>query len=358
MKKLTVKRYLWLRKRIQNESSSKQRIASIKKNRLLFETTRIAVDRIRQRIKMPEFMAAEDPAKRAEIWKCMSKGLVDLEAGNTVSFDFTKTKIVFPGGMLIFIAWVELLIEAFPNRVSVIAHPSSLVAQLFEHVGYAKKLRVLCPAVKHPSVLNWEFLTGAFADGESISKLLRSYKETSDTDAPEGLYDVLTEALTNVRHHAYTTEVEIPESMQRWWLFSRYDPPSQGKAGKQFIAIYDIGVGIQNSLKQKLTAGEVVRGIASDVLETLKLSTNDLERVLLKKAVEQDRSVTGEDNRGKGLPEMLEFLKKTEEGRLYIVSGHAQYACFAKDAEGVAYFCNTVVPGTLLLWSIQIGAPL
>jgi len=207
----------------------------------------------------------------------------------------------------------------------------------------------------HESVVNWRYLTGTHAEGEKIANLLKSYQEQTSVAPPEGLYDVLNEALINVRHHAYPKDTLVPEDMRRWWLFARFNEPTDSRPGNLYIAVYDIGTGIQNSLRVKLQADEIVSKVKDELVKWLRLGrTYTLESLLLKRAVEHPRSSTGLPFRGLGLPEMRDFVLQTNTGRLYIISGAAQYSCLPADNVSDCISCNPAFPGTLILWSIPL----
>lgn len=253
------------------------------------------------------------------------------------------------------IAFLELLVGSFPHRVSARCPPGSMSGQLLNHFGLGAKLGVsgISCAPKHESVVNWHYVTGSKLDGSKISELLRKYKELAGADIPEGLYDVLGEALTNVHHHAYPEGTSLPEGVRRWWMFSRYEQPQDDEPGNLYIAVYDVGEGIQNTMRAKLEAGELILDLGEDLVSLLGGSWKVLDRRLLEKAVDHDRSSTGLANRGKGLPEMRDFIKSTESGWLHIISGNSQYSSNIKTSSPVMSW-PTKILGTLILWSIPL----
>jgi hypothetical protein len=358
MKKISGKREEWLSRRQRVDVLSSRRCAGLKKSHnfrtgeRLGRTSPIAV------IRVPARLVAETENDRSAILSCVDDALDFLRCGRRVKFDFTHTLKAFPGGLLVLLAYIELMVEIFPSKVTASVPHGSLISQLLQHFGFAEKLGCSAGAATHESVIHWRFLTGTQADGVKISELLATYKAVSAIVIPEGLYDVLAEALTNVRHHAYpASESETPESLRKWWLFSRYEIPTKDKPGRLFLAVYDIGVGIQQSLRAKLNAGEIVLDKADGLLKLLNLGDNlNIERLLLKRAVEEERSQTGLSFRGNGLPEMKEFVMGTTSGRMYIVSGSGQYTCNAADGLSEAFGCKVALPGTLILWSIPLDA--
>lgn len=217
----------------------------------------------------------------------------------------------------------------------------------------------MSPARNRPraeSVIGWEYLTGTIADGDSIAKLLDRYRQLTTAEIPDGLYDVLSEALTNVRHHAYPGG-RVPVALRRWWLFARYVEPEGEAPGNLFIGVYDLGVGIQPSLHDKLTAGERALEFVKWLTEKFGADarpTRALDRALLATAIEGTRSRTGLSFRGNGLPEMRDFVLSTESGRLLIISGQSQYVCSASSQQSSTMSCQEPILGTLIVWSIPL----
>lgn len=196
-------------------------------------------------------------------------------------------------------------------------------------------------------------MTGTVADGSPISELIDSYRRLTSADIPDGLYVALTEALTNVRQHAYPPDSPIPPHLRRWWLFSKYEEPEGGREGSLYVGVYDIGIGIQTSMRRRMKPGEKLLDAAGNLLEMAGKSTSLVDRVLLAAAVERLRSSTGEAFRGNGLPEMRDFVLRTTSGRLSIVAGQSQHTSMAKNPRASAYESQRMF-GTLIVWSIPL----
>lgn len=308
---------------------------------------------------VPVNLLAETAAQRGQLGKTLKSILTALSRPRTkVILDFSRTAKLYPGGTLVLLAHLELLLKSFRGRIGARCPPHSLAAQLLRHFGIADALGINAAGSRprHESVVNWRYVTGTGADGEKISTLLRSYRDLTAAEIPEGLYDVLAEALINVRHHAYPEDSELPAAIQRWWLFARYVAPNGDHPGNLYIAVYDVGVGIQQSMREKLSKGEVVLETTDALFNLVGMGeAKSLEKLLLQRAVEHNRSSTGLSFRGNGLPEMREFVMSTKSGRLYIISGQAQYACAPAKSASACISCHNEFPGTLILWSIPLS---
>lgn len=360
MKKIADHRHAWLEFRERQKSRKMIRRAGLARQHLYKTGDRLSRSSPVCMIRVPKDLASETEELRSKIHGCVFAAMKALGEGKRVRLDFTHTHRAYPGGMLMLLAYIELMLEFYPSRVTATSPRGTLITQLLQHFDFAARLSLNCGGTlpRHESVLHWRFLTGTQADGEKITALLEAYKSVSGAEIPEGLYDVLAEALTNVRHHAYPSgDASTPESLRKWWLFSRYTAPTYEKMGSLYIAVYDIGVGIQASLRKKLTTGEIVLDKADDLLQALKIGdANYTERLLLKRAIEDARSSTGLSFRGNGLPEMRDFVMGTNSGRMYITSGRAQYTCIAATRKSEAFGCGASMPGTLIVWAIPLGA--
>lgn len=311
-------------------------------------------------IAVPSQISADRDEDRKPLLRVLTSVLSALAMpGTKVKLDFSRTVRMFPGGMLLLLAYLELLIEEKPGRIVAKCAPGTLIGQLLRHFGIADKLGIPAAgsAPRAESVVTWKYLTGAVADGAKIAELINSYRSLTAADIPEGLYDVLTEALTNVRHHAYPGTASVPEPLRRWWLFARYVEPRGATPGNLFIGVYDVGVGIQNSLRARLSAGEKALEFGTWIEEQLGVEVGTgkaLDRKLLETAIEGARSSTGLAFRGNGLPEMRDFVRSTKSGKLLILSGGSQYVCLAESGRSATYTCSEPILGTLIVWSMPL----
>lgn len=194
-------------------------------------------------------------------------------------------------------------------------------------IRFVKYLKGKCGEVAKTKILKEEIRNVV---GESIDKWLF-------------LHSGLSEAITNVSHHAYPSDAGYDEVDKNWYLTGSYDE------NKKIIKIvfYDQGIGIPKTLPAS--------AIWERALEVLsKFSTFDQKRdeVLLKAAVELDRTRTYEEDRGKGLQDLLEFIRQRGEGYLSIMSLKGLYK---QDINGGKINVKTEgfsspIYGTLIVW--------
>ncbi|PHR52028.1 hypothetical protein [Cycloclasticus sp.] len=161
------------------------------------------------------------------------------------------------------------------------------------------------------------------------------------------LHGGLTEAVTNVGHHAYPDGFGFSEREKNWYLTGAFNDVSK----ELKIVFYDQGIGIPKSLP----ASEIWERILK-VFSKIPLADRKKDEVLLKAAVELDRTSTYDSDRGKGLQDLLEFIKQRENGYLSIISSKGLYKYELVDGEEKikAERFHTALRGTLIIWNAQL----
>lgn len=160
----------------------------------------------------------------------------------------------------------------------------------------------------------------------------------------------LDEAITNVSHHAYPNDKKFAENDKNWYLTGSFN--SQSKEIK--IVFYDQGIGIPKSLPTS-----DVWEKALDFLSKIKIPIADRKKdeVLLRAAIQLDRTSTAETDRGKGLQDLLEFIRHRKNGYLSILSLKGLFKLTIDNGTETIkteHFDNGVC-GTLIIWSAILG---
>ncbi|MDK1705313.1 hypothetical protein OSR40_016370 [Serratia rubidaea] len=161
------------------------------------------------------------------------------------------------------------------------------------------------------------------------------------------LYSGLSEAITNVCHHAYPEEHNFADRDKNWYMTGSYD--SLSKVLK--VAFYDQGIGIPESLPSSILYEKVL-----DYLKKAPVIKGMRDATLLKAAVEIERTRTGDDDRGKGLQDLLEFNNQRGEGYLSILSGRGLYKYTVSSGLDTVKTERLPYPilGTLIIWSTML----
>lgn len=161
------------------------------------------------------------------------------------------------------------------------------------------------------------------------------------------LHSGLSEAIVNVSHHAYPVENGYSEIDKKWYLTASYNT----KKKELKVVFYDQGIGIPKSLP----ASELWEK-ALDFLSIFPMADRKKDEVILKAAVELDRTRTDESDRGKGLQDLLEFIRQRRDGYLSIISLRGLFKLEIKDGiETVrSEHFDSPVDGTLIIWSVTV----
>tara|TARA_Y100000588_G_scaffold361778_1_gene422925 strand:- start:1774 stop:2919 length:1146 start_codon:yes stop_codon:yes gene_type:complete len=159
------------------------------------------------------------------------------------------------------------------------------------------------------------------------------------------LHSGLDEAITNVSHHAYPNPTATRTLKKTWFVTGSYHETKK----ELKIAFYDQGVGIPKTLPSSKIKEKVV-----EFLDRFPSAERKKDEMLLKAAVEIDRTSTGNNDRGKGLQDLLEFIKQRQNGRLSIISGRGSYSYIVDNGNETNRTFHSKLPvhGTLIIWSV------
>lgn len=263
-----------------------------------------------------------------------------LNEGGSVRLNFDKTRELHPDATLYFKAHLNRLLDKYPNRITSTYPKNDIVGQLFQHVGLLARFGLADKfKISAQNVIEWQSLQGYQAEGEKIATLLQAYNIDVESEFSKKLYGAMVEALTNCNNHAYPCHSNNED--KSWYIFSKFNDK-----GELTIAYYDCGVGIPNSLRAK--------PVVSDYLMLRNSHPRKSDKRMIGLAVGSNRSSTKLPFRGKGLPEMLEFIRSTEIGGLYIQSYHGCYIYnSASKLETRRDYRNPIV-GTLIQWTVPL----
>lgn len=161
------------------------------------------------------------------------------------------------------------------------------------------------------------------------------------------LHSGLTEAITNVSHHAYPDNSTYKNNEKNWYLTGSYNKQSH----QLKITFYDQGIGIPKSLPTSEIWEKVL-----NLLTSLNVGKGKLDAELLSAAMKIDRTSTGDTDRGKGLQDLLEFIKQRQEGYLTVISRRGLYRLLIKDGaeQTKKHSFNNPLKGTLIIWNVSL----
>lgn len=266
----------------------------------------------------------------------------DLRDENArIAIDFKKTSTLHACGTLLFMSYLDGFLAADLGKLSCNYPDDEVVGQLLQHVGVLSKMglsnrwEITSDVVKH-----WHYTHGACTDMSGLRTLMSDHEQSLSAEVRSQLFASLSEAITNVINHAYP-ESESHGNDKKWWMFS------QRKDGKLFIAVCDHGIGIPGSLRAKPYLKDYLRRI-------FVTSRRRMDETLISDAVGSPRTVTQLPYRGKGLPEMLAFVKLLGDGSLSILSEHGAFSYKARLDHANSTTFRNAINGTLIFWEIPL----
>ncbi|WP_445401797.1 hypothetical protein [Zobellella sp. An-6] len=202
----------------------------------------------------------------------------------------------------------------------------------------------------NPSLNFVKYIKGVCGDASKTRALKDRVQEIIGEEVKKWTFlrSGLDEAITNVSHHAYPQN--HPKKDKNWYLTGSYD-----KERKEMkIAFFDQGAGIPNTLQ----SSEIWEKVLSFLSRMgLSKAENKLHSTLLKAAVEVERTRTGESDRGKGLQDLLEFIKQRGNGYLSILSYNGLYKFSTKDGRETikSESFDRPICGTLIIWCVTLN---
>ena len=220
---------------------------------------------------------------------------------------------------------------------------------LFENNPFKEKKPETNSRIRHV-----RYIKGSCGDPQQHRTLRKSLKDIVGEEIQKYTFlkSGLDEAITNVVQHAYPNVLENALSEQcdhkKWYLTGGYDTETKGLK----IAFYDQGVGIPKTLPSSKFGEAMLEHFSFiDLVERKK------DEVLLKAAMEYRRTSTLETDRGKGLSDLLQFVKQRGGGYLSILSRHGLYKFSIEDGEEIEKSERLPLPmqGTLIIWKINLG---
>lgn len=293
-------------------------------------------------VETPEIVRLNEADLRSQLLVTIGKLRGLVASGCSTVLDFTRTQRVFADGMLLLYAEVRRLRTDYPHvRITCRLPLRSKTSEVLKQIGMLDLLG--CQAKVTPSkadVVRWKFATGSTVEGERYDEVVGIPFE-GDLAEPlhEALYVGMTEAMTNVVHHAYQGDRGdglAPITQKQWWMFST------SKDGFLTVVLCDLGVGIPGtfpfkhpSLWRRLTS--LGRTRDCDVLE---------------EAVKLGATRTGQSGRGRGLSQLLEIVNQTDQSSLTIHSNHGVYYK-TPSKKGTHEFRDSIM-GTLINWRIPL----
>jgi len=294
--------------------------------------------------------------RRGTLQFCSRLRRAYLHDGSDLILDFSRTDRVDAPGMLIVVAEVDraLRMGSSDQKIRVKLpdgdqKEAQIVREVLEQVGLLHRLGY--PTAGHgdenfdETVRHWRYATGTRVDTKP-GDVLERHEGRIAPALMTSMQIGLTEALLNSLHHAYKAERDDgcgPVRERRWWMFTRE------MNGRLEVLVCDLGIGIPRSLPLTWERNVLKR------LQSL-FSDDHPDIAAIKLALLLGQTSTGDEHRGKGLPQIWNATQNTENSFVGILSGHA-YLSYdsATSVEKSGSFHSTLL-GTLITWVVPIDS--
>lgn len=259
-----------------------------------------------------------------------------------IYIDFTPIRTVTPSGALALAAeldrWNSLGRSRFRRADTTEWAPN--VRRLLGQMGFFDLLNLdNKPESPSGDSLYVKFRSGTEVDGAAVEDLRQLDLGPFVTVPKERLlFAAVTEAMTNVVHHAYRGDHRGPA---KWWLSAAHE------AGTVVILIYDQGDSIPKTLP--LTLGEQLRDLLPE-----GLANHDGKMI---EVAHQMRSGTQQQHRGRGLQrDVRRYIEAHEgQGAYRVISGRGVYTVPAgAGATGRVESLPRPLNGTLIEWRLKL----
>lgn len=250
------------------------------------------------------------------------------------------------------------LIGDTPPIINVDAWDKSVFNQLFE-IGFFDVVNLNRPDEMHLEHTQQDTLSLKFFSGNQaeVEKADRALSALYDFACPSGdlslearlkVNSAISEAMSNVTRHAYPERFKFQyPHLNKWWMTGTADRRTKTVT----IVFYDQGATIPVTY-QELSLADAIWSFIGPREEASHLYHRDGK--LIQAAAKYGNTQTNEPNRGKGLPQMIEVISSSLNGRLRILSRGGEYIHNSGGQERNAWH-PTSIGGTLIEWTFQVG---
>lgn len=262
---------------------------------------------------------------------------------------FEKIVEISPAAALILASEVDQWKQRAPRLRADVDSWNPEVRRRLCQMGYFELLKLPKPPTPPDSgdLIFLRFLRGT-SEPDDKGKLAKQLRVNIEAIVGQGvvrrhvLFDSLSEAITNVIHHAYP-DMSADSAQKPWWLSASFDR----RYRELTVLIYDQGVGIPATLPARWAHYEKVKDVFGKWTDSQKIEA----------ATTYGRSSTNRPERGKGLVNLQSFAKAYQAGRLSIYSRYGMYRLLHGNGDAIETVRRdhrVSVGGTLIEWSVRL----
>ncbi|HDL7602234.1 TPA: ATP-binding protein [Yersinia enterocolitica] len=318
-------------------------------------------------IKFPKNFCIYSPEKGKDYQETLSI-ITDIDNINKnsttrVLLDFSHTEHLKVASMLILYAAVEDSISNGKTYKIVSLSKELKVNRIIKKSGFIR----LCKRNIIPPNFDGEYIpviasTGGEFRDEIVDFIQQKIYKNKMSAIKESIYGgAIHEAINNVAYHAYPSLNEGNKN-KKWWM--KCDLADD----QLFLAIYDKGVGIPETVLNKLWFGDTLKTtypeLEAKVINELKgegIAAVDIIRYkfgrvsdAMKIAISMAGDVTGTaaSKHGQGSKSIKALVSSNEKGTLWIYSNNGLYKL--KNGKVDTIELPKLLPGTLIQWNIKV----
>ncbi|MFN3714831.1 MAG: hypothetical protein ACK4SX_14340 [Alcanivoracaceae bacterium] len=314
--------------------------------------------------KCPEHLTLYKLRDRSEFLEMLQQLRLTVADGKRrIRIDFSCLNSIDASAAILLRAEIERIKKLYPKLVVRGIYPRNVkCAHVLAKIGVSKLCGMPQKIGNFDDVVHWSVVTGEDVDGEKYAtELMAPYEGRLLGDLDKRLYVGVSEAMTNVTHHAYIDArddglADTHEDERQWWMFS------QERKGQLQVVICDLGIGIPRTLprSQKPELAPVVRWMRkesrqdADVLSAVLKKTAGTRPVA--QAPEDTFSRTGQVHRGRGLYNIVHAVRDIDKASIAVLSNSGGWIKSTDgDKGGAKVRFNDNIKGTIISWSIPIG---
>ena len=278
----------------------------------------------------------------------------ELRDAQSFYLDLNPVRQISAAAALMFVAELDVRKWLNPN-IKMRAHDAGWdkdVRARLKEMGFLRLLKsksqLRSPPVSSTSEEAFvRFVSGRKGSEEEYAgKLIKEVERVFRTEKIEGhlrtpLYAGLTEAIINANHHAYSKK-DAGKLHCRWWISASVNRQTR----EIRVVCYDRGRTIPGTIQ---ASEEKVKAYG-----VFSLFQNDHE--IMRLAMEEKRTSTGNPHQGLGLSELRELIDSSQQGALSIYSGKGllKYSKSSGSEKGDLKSSPLLerIAGTLVEWSI------
>ena len=279
-----------------------------------------------------------------------------LQEESDVVVDFSHTRKMEAPGTLLFMAELDRALRIVRQGQQVTCklpssecHEAQLVREVLHQIGALDLMSYDTSHLRseeyHETVRHWRYATGTRVD-ETPGDLLEHSEGRVAEALMQGMHIGVAEAITNCLHHAYAARRDdgcAQFNERRWWMFTAE------QNGMLEVVVCDLGIGIRRSLPMKWP-----KSVIGKIFKALDRRDTDTASIQL--ALIIGETSTGEENRGRGLPQIWNAIRSADVGQIHIMSDKGFVGYEADGQKDLETQYSTSILGTVISWKVPIDA--